>query len=526
MKSAKYFPVAFLLLLLFLAGFTSLISLSAGNLNAAEDAKQSEATPPGSTSDPSEEATPPSENNEAVQQEQAAVAEQAQPKGKEGRVESIPTDKIKIEEFKTEDGKTGLSVQIPGGRPLATPAVVDGMVFVGGGFGSYEFYAFDAKTLKPVWAIKVSDDGPTAAVVSDGFVCFNTESCTLFVVEASTGKMAWSRWLGDPLMSQPAIANGRVYMAYPGAGGRHLLICLDLKTGKEIWKQVIAGDIISAPVVSGGCVYLTTFDGTVYCYKAEDGKPLWHDKKNGTSAPWIVGDQVYVTLRQNVEQGEGDARKTVATEGLAVLEREKGAQQNEKLWNQREAQYLMQEVQQGSKLYAQQKSNDEGVGFGGEGPSSAKLKDAAGNVGQNSVSGLWTYQGSRPVVTDGVIYNGQGDVVQATDAKSGKEIWRQDIKGDLKEVGGHLVAPPAVVGDKVLVGTSLGEVVCFGKADGKEAWRWKFKDEQIRYQVAAAGGRVYIGTVSGKLLCIDTSDNSIDGWTMWGGGPEHNGSSK
>jgi outer membrane protein assembly factor BamB len=33
---------------------------------------------------------------------------------------------------------------------LATPAVFDGKVFLGGGFGSYEFYALDAKTGKPL----------------------------------------------------------------------------------------------------------------------------------------------------------------------------------------------------------------------------------------------------------------------------------------------------------------------------------------------------------------------------------------
>jgi predicted component of type VI protein secretion system len=37
-------------------------------------------------------------------------------------------------------------VTIPGNRPLATPAIANGRVFVGGGFGSHEFYAFSAKT--------------------------------------------------------------------------------------------------------------------------------------------------------------------------------------------------------------------------------------------------------------------------------------------------------------------------------------------------------------------------------------------
>lgn len=47
--------------------------------------------------------------------------------------------------FQSRDGRFhGWRVDFPGKRPLATPAVVDGRVFLGGGFGSYEFYALDA----------------------------------------------------------------------------------------------------------------------------------------------------------------------------------------------------------------------------------------------------------------------------------------------------------------------------------------------------------------------------------------------
>ena len=72
-------------------------------------------------------------------------------------------------EFRSKDGtRKGWKVTIPGNRPLATPAVVDGRVFLGGGFGSHEFYAFDAITGKMLWLYRTKDDGPTAAAVADG----------------------------------------------------------------------------------------------------------------------------------------------------------------------------------------------------------------------------------------------------------------------------------------------------------------------------------------------------------------------
>src|SRR5215831_327534 len=82
--------------------------------------------------------------------------------------------------FRKTDGRSGWVIRLPGNRPIATPAYADGMLFVGGGYGSHEFYALDAQTGQVRWKIKTDDDGPTAAVVQDGYVAFNTESCTVF----------------------------------------------------------------------------------------------------------------------------------------------------------------------------------------------------------------------------------------------------------------------------------------------------------------------------------------------------------
>ena len=70
--------------------------------------------------------------------------------------------------FGTPDGKSGWVLRLPGGRPIATPAYADGMLFVGGGYGSHEFYALDSETGSVIWKIQTGDDGPTAAVVDDG----------------------------------------------------------------------------------------------------------------------------------------------------------------------------------------------------------------------------------------------------------------------------------------------------------------------------------------------------------------------
>src|SRR5262245_48153641 len=92
---------------------------------------------------------------------------------------------------------TGFTVQLPSKAPIPTPTVHAGRVYVSGGFHSKEFYCFDAKTGELVWGVNLDDDGPSAAVCDGDIAIFNTESCTIFAVDAKTGKHLWSHWLGD-----------------------------------------------------------------------------------------------------------------------------------------------------------------------------------------------------------------------------------------------------------------------------------------------------------------------------------------
>jgi outer membrane protein assembly factor BamB len=213
----------------------------------------------------------------------------------------------------------GWKVRIPGGRPLASPAIADGKVFVGGGFGSHEFYAFDAVTGKALWTYRTGDDGPTAAVVDGGRVVFNTESCELEVI-TSNGKPLWKKWLGDPLMSMPAIADHVIYMAYPNSRGdsNHYVAAFDLESGRELWKQPIAGEIITAPVIEDDRVYLATIGGSIYSFDRRTGTKIWEEDKNATSAPAVWGGQVFFSRREETEVSRNGKKESQQNEVMAA----------------------------------------------------------------------------------------------------------------------------------------------------------------------------------------------------------------
>ena len=168
-----------------------------------------------------------------------------------------------------ESGRLGWRLRVPGGRPLAAPAVAGGRVFLGGGFGSHEFYAFSAADGRTLWKIRTGDDGPTAATVSGDHVAFNTESCTVYVVEAATGRVSWETWLGDPLMAQTAIGGTSVFAAYPDRDGKHWLGAFDLRTGKAVWRSELVADVISAPIFAEGSDFAPSLDATLYRFDSE-----------------------------------------------------------------------------------------------------------------------------------------------------------------------------------------------------------------------------------------------------------------
>jgi outer membrane protein assembly factor BamB len=480
--------------------------------------------------------------------------------------------------FKSADGtKKGWKVVIPGGRPLATPAVIDGKVFLGGGFGSYEFYALDAKTGKLLWQYRTSDDGPTAAVVDEGYVTFNTESCELEVLDLA-GKPVWKKWLGDPLMSMPAISNGRLFMAFPDSKGdsNHYLACFDLKTGKESWRKKLAGEIITAPIVDDDQVFLATLEGTVYCFRAKDGLLAWTEKgKNATSSPTVTEDRCWFSRRETKTETKDGKKVEQQTEQLAVRLLQKQAAVRDLAATSRAADYLdygkrsgmgmggMGGGMGGSPKEAASQAHDAGVGFSGGGvglteaqtaaeanPSQeappvqpgpatqppgppgvgakgdSKINQAMDNLGQGSVHGVWSYQGSKPVYYKGRLYSSMGDTLLCVDPKTEKIVWQKQFQPKKEKTQEVLldatVSPPSLVNDKVFVATGYGDIVCLSADNGEMVWKANI-GESVVFQPAVADGRVYVGTESGNLYCVETGDPKDDGWLMWGANAAHTG---
>jgi outer membrane protein assembly factor BamB len=429
-------------------------------------------------------------------------------------------------EFQTKDSAIrGWKVTIPGGHPLATPAIAGGLVLLGGGFGSYEFYALDAETGHVAWQYQTTDDGPTAAVVCDGHVAFHTESCELEVLTV-TGRAVWKRWLGDPLMSMPALGGGRVYAAYPDSrGGRqHYLAAFDLRTGREIWKQRLGGEVITAPVLAEGHVYLATLDGTLYCFRQDGGAPVWQEAKNATSAPVVWKGRCYFSQRHEVPPERAGGGSPQQTEYLAARGEGTNAETLSFPSTATPAYYLdYGKRRRKSPHDLACEWADGAAGFGAH-KGDAKMAQAMKNLGKGHVSAVWAHQGSKPFLWQGRLYSGLGDALHCADPETRMPYWKRLLHEHTgqTELLDSTLTPPAIVNGKVFLGTLGGEVFCLSAWSGDLLWS-VCVGEPILFQPAVAKGRVYVTTQQGKLFCLETGDRHDDGWLMWGAGPDHNG---
>lgn len=469
--------------------------------------------------------------------------------------------------FTLENGMKAWALRLPQPLPLATPAISNGRLFVGGGFGSYDFYCLDANTGEMIWKVTTTDDGPTGAVVSGDYVAYNTESCTLEVRLCSNGELVWGRWLGDPLMSQPAIADGRVLMCWPtGYGGEqqeqnsqpdqdgdpvpqtqemngrnsaeaarikhggvkvegkgsHALGCFDLKTGEVFWAQAVPGDCISAPVVEGGIVYAATLDGSLTQIELKSGKLLGQEKQNATSAPWVAlrdGEQEAILSQRDTRTEVVDGKEQkIHYEGWRRFD--KNAQTRGALRQSQQAEYLHRENVRANEYYgAQSKSaQDAGVGFA-TAPGAANAQQAGDNLGEDSIVGLWAFQGSRPMVHRGKLYNCLGNTVSGGDLSGDKLEWELTYRPERNE---RLLSPPAAAGGQLVFAGLDGAVFTIDAESGELKHAMKLNKSFV-FQPAVVGGKIYLSTQDGWLVTIDTGDKALDGWSMWGGGPAHNG---
>lgn len=396
--------------------------------------------------------------------------------------------------FNFAEGRRGWVTALPRQELLTSPAFANGKIYLGGGFASHRFFAFDAYSGELAWSLAAPDGGPTAAIIEDDKVIFNTESCTILVADADTGQLRWSRWLGDPLMSQPAAANGLVFSAYPKNGG-HEFGAFRLEDGEPVWATVIPADVIQAPQVVGDSVFFATMDGTAHRLEARTGRVEWQRDVGASSAVWVDRDRVLLARRSGTA--------SAPTEQMIVLGANDGR--------------LRHEGEHHAATYLNGQSRDRELARGQAGAWGTVARGE--HLGLTNVASGWAFQGSSPAVADGRAYFSIAGEIVAREMEDARTVWRRRYT---QAEGAQALSPPAVVGSLLIFGTVDGQLFASDIDTGMTVWAYDV-GEPIVFQPIVAQGWVYVGTGRGNVVGLELGDAMLDGWHMWGGNARHAG---
>ncbi len=409
---------------------------------------------------------------------------------KNGFITEFMSTKVNPINFEGTIEKTaqGFNINYGMDSPTPTPATYDGMLLSHGGYYSRNFFSFDEATGKYNWGAEFAESGPSSAVVEDSVLLINTQSCTLYALEAYSGKMLWSKWLGPNLYSMPSISNGKVYAVYPNELGanvsrltqtgkgdlselKNVLACFDLKSGKILWQNWVNAEALSSPVISGSNVYLTCLSGKLYEFDKNKGTMLGNINDAAMSPPTIVNDKVFVSIKN----AGNETVAVYSTNGLKPLK--KITSLTSPLF-----------IDDLYKLSANEQMN---------------------------------FCGTRMLHYKGKNYNVMGNKIICSNPEDGSVAWSALIPTSKTEAEKPAATMPVVAGGKIVVTTISGQVIAYEPTTGKQLNSWE-TNSTVETQATINKGWIYSGTEDGKTVSINTGDSKFTGWNMFGYDGSHN----
>ncbi|MFI6724967.1 PQQ-binding-like beta-propeller repeat protein [Streptomyces atratus] len=153
-----------------------------------------------------------------------------------------------------------------GDAVTSSPAVVDGVVYIGSTDGSV--YALDAATGKKKWAYATGDKVEGTPAVVDGVVYIGSTDGSVYALDAATGERKWAYATGDKFEAVPTAVDGVVYIA-----GNKSVTALNAATGNEKW-AVSCDSGLELPAVDDGVVYIAGYS-SVTALAAATGDEKW-----------------------------------------------------------------------------------------------------------------------------------------------------------------------------------------------------------------------------------------------------------
>lgn len=357
-----------------------------------------------------------------------------------------------IEQAKAVEGRQVWETLLGNEPTDAEPAVVDGVVYVGGHF---MMYAFEAATGKLLWKTKTTGPVHSTAAVAGPNLYFGLLDSRVLALNRETGRMVWEFDTDNFVFNSPIVIDGIVYIG----SGDNMLYALDAKLGTVLWKTFMEGRVTASAAYADGSLYVSSSNRSVYHLGANVGvvNHRFRSYRGLSSSPVIANNMVYYST--------WDGHMYSLKFGLIEIP---GQYQFKWMWMQ----FWLWRLpvpppppQTGAGWRASPKSPRRGFS-------------------------------SAPAVTPKEMYIGDKlGWIYAINPADGKTVWR--VKGR-----GKITAAPVVAGKMVYVGTQKGNLYAVDRMAKKKVWM-KELGSPIMVAPVYANGRLYVRTEDGRIRVFE-----------------------
>ena len=189
-----------------------------------------------------------------------------------------------------------------GGAVVSSPAVAYGMVYVGS--GDHNVYCLpqddpnDDGVIEPGevnWNYMARHAVHSSPAVTDNKVYIGSSDGSVYCLDAWTGDFIWDYSKYHGFYSSPAVAYGNVYIGTDSFVDAFQVYCLPqndpdndgvIDSDEVKWIYTTDDVVMSSPAVADGKVYVASADGKIYSLNAETGDLIWNYKL--TESPWYM----------------------------------------------------------------------------------------------------------------------------------------------------------------------------------------------------------------------------------------------
>jgi len=144
--------------------------------------------------------------------------------------------------------------------------------------------ALDKRTGRVLWTRRLGQLSASSPAVSANTVYVTILSSghprspgRVFALNSADGAVRWWRGLPSPSESSPLLDHGRLFFGSQSG----LVYALDDRTGTPIWTYRAGGAVKASPTLSGGLLYFGDYSGRLQAISEQNGHRVWVSRSEG-----------------------------------------------------------------------------------------------------------------------------------------------------------------------------------------------------------------------------------------------------